>query len=97
DGVERAIRLSVVERIEEVPASAARFSAGRLRIAHNDQLLPPLGHADPAERTRLRVLRISDGETQLAYMIDEVIDIVALPPLADSALRPGPVAGVVMV
>ncbi|AGH48453.1 CheA signal transduction histidine kinase [Sphingomonas sp. MM-1] len=97
DGVERAIRLSVVERIEEVPASAARFSAGRLRIAHNDQLLPLLGHADPAERTRLRVLRISDGETQLAYMIDEVIDIVALPPLADSALRPGPVAGVVMV
>ncbi|SNS39457.1 two-component system, chemotaxis family, sensor kinase CheA [Sphingomonas laterariae] len=97
DGIERAIRLSVVERIEEVPASAARFSAGRLRIAHNDQLLPLLGHADPSARTRLRVLRVSDGETQLAYMIDEVIDIVALPPLADSAVQPGPVAGVVMV
>lgn len=97
DAIERAIRLSVVERIEEVPASAARFTAGRLRIAHNDQLLPLLGHADPATRTRLRVLRISDGTTQLAYMIDEVIDIVALPPLADSAVLPGPIAGVVMV
>ncbi|WP_380874837.1 hypothetical protein ACFB49_01650 [Sphingomonas sp. DBB INV C78] len=97
DRIERAIRLSVVERIEEVPSSAARFTAGRMRIAHNDQLLPLLGHANPADRERLRVLRISDGMTQLAYMIDEVIDIVALPPLADAAMTPGPVAGVVMV
>jgi len=97
DGVDRAIRLSVVERIEEVPASAARFTAGRMRIAHNGQLMPLVGHCDPTTRQKLRVLRISDGETQLAYAIDEVVDIIALPPLAGAAAQPGPVAGVVMV
>lgn len=97
DGSDRAVRLAVVERIEEVPASAARFTAGRLRIAHNGQLLPVVGHCDPAARPKLRILRISDGETQLAYAIDEVVDIIALPPLADVAAQPGPVAGVVIV
>lgn len=97
DGCDRAVRLAVVERIEEVPASAVRFTAGRLRIAHNGQLLPLVGHCEPAARPKLRILRISDGETQLAYAIDEVADIIALPPLADIAVQPGPVAGVVIV
>lgn len=97
DGVERAIRLSVVERIEEIPSSAACFAAGRLRVAYNEQLLPLVGHCDPAARSILRVLRISDGNIHLAYAIDEVVDIIALPPLADAAAQPGLVAGVVMV
>lgn len=97
DGAERAIRLSVVERIEEVPSSAAQFAAGRLRIAHGDRLLPLVGHCDPAARPVLRILRISDGMVQLAYAIGEVIDIIALPPLADLAAQAGPIAGVVMV
>ncbi|MFZ8499088.1 hypothetical protein ACO1NC_13850, partial [Staphylococcus aureus] len=33
DGVRRALPLSVIDRVEPVPAAAIRFSAGRLRLS----------------------------------------------------------------
>ena len=47
---QRAIRLAVVERIEDVPADAIRLSAGRLRVALGDQILPLCGCDDGAPR-----------------------------------------------
>ncbi|HWW65788.1 MAG TPA: chemotaxis protein CheW [Sphingomonadaceae bacterium] len=96
-GAERAIRLGVVERIEEVAASAVRPSAGRLRLVHEGRLVPLLTCGETIAGPRLRVLRLSDGATSLAYAIDEVIDIVALPESGMPAADPGLISGVVLV
>jgi two-component system chemotaxis sensor kinase CheA len=96
DGRVRAIRLAVVERVEDVPIDQIRFTAGRMRVAIGDRLLPLAGlDAAPAGET-LKLLRLHDGARDLAYAIDDVIDIVRLPPDCQAAGAPGPVAGVVL-
>src|SRR5687768_2301750 len=46
DGARRALPLSVVDRIEEVPASAIRPGAGQLRVQLGEAILPVAGVAD---------------------------------------------------
>lgn len=96
DGMERAIRLAVVERIEDVPASAAQLSGGRLRLSHEGRILPLLSCGEALPHPRLRVLRMSDGAAQIAYAIDEVLDIVPLPASGVRPVAAGPIAGVVL-
>lgn len=98
DGAERAIRMSVVERIEEIPAERIRFSAGRLRVTVDERIIPLAGFDVLAEREQLRILRLNDGIIDIAYAVDEIIDIVAMPPLqAVNEADAGPVAGVVLL
>jgi two-component system chemotaxis sensor kinase CheA len=96
-GAERAIRLGVVERIEDVAGSAIRHSAGRLRLIHEGRILPLLTCGEAVDRPRVRILRLSDGSSHIAYAIDEVIDIIALPESGAPAVDPGLVSGVVLV
>lgn len=76
DGAERAIRLALVERIEEVEAERIRFSAGRLRVTMGDRIIPLAGFETLADREQLRVLRLNDGVVEVAYAVDEILDIV---------------------
>jgi two-component system, chemotaxis family, sensor kinase CheA len=97
DGAMRAVRLAVVERIEDVDSSAVRFSAGRLRVALGDTLLPLAGCAEPPSGGKLRLLRLTDGETQVAYAFGEVSDIRTINADLRSAFAPGEIAGVTLV
>jgi two-component system chemotaxis sensor kinase CheA len=97
DGVERAIRLAVVERIEDVAASAASFVAGRMRLTHDDRIIPLMSCGVPVEQARMRILRMSDGDTQIAYAIDSVIDIIAHGTAMELAAAPGLVGGVALI
>jgi len=99
DGAVRAIRLSLVERIEDVAASAVARAGGRLRLSHDGRILPLFGcdAAMPDRDGRVRVLLLGDGTTEIAYAIGEVIDIHALPPGFMPAAEPGPIAGVMLV
>jgi two-component system chemotaxis sensor kinase CheA len=96
DGRRRAIRLGVVERIEDVPPQAIEYSAGRLRVAIGEAILPLAG-CEAAPTSPLRLLRLTDGATELAYGFGEVIDIVALSGDAEPAAGPGEVSGVTLV
>jgi two-component system chemotaxis sensor kinase CheA len=97
-GRRRGIRLGVVERLEDVPADRVAETAGRLRVAIEGRLLPLLGCEDglPAG-AMLKLLRLSDGVSELAFAIDDVIDIVQLAPAMHRATSEGPVAGVALV
>jgi len=97
DGMERAVRLALVERIEDVPAAAASFAAGRMRLTHGGQIIPLMSCGTAVDQARMRILRMSDGHCQIAYAIDSVIDIVALGMVLEPAMKPGLVAGVALV
>ncbi|WP_019832990.1 chemotaxis protein CheA [Sphingomonas sp. PR090111-T3T-6A] len=99
DGAVRAIRLSLVERIEDVAAGSAARAGGRLRLSHDGRILPMFGCEEvvPDEHGRIRVLLLGDGENEIAYAINEVIDIHDLSPEMVPAAEPGPVAGVMLV
>jgi two-component system chemotaxis sensor kinase CheA len=97
DGAERAVRLGVVERIEDVSGDQIRFGAGRLRLAVDDRIIPMVGFDTLTERSSVCVLRLNDGVVELAYAIEEVIDIVRLPETLAPARREGIVAGVALL
>jgi len=97
EGTKKAVRLSVVDRIEEVAADAARFSAGRLRIALGGRIFPLAGCGESAPQGMLHILRLSDGNAELAYGFGDVIDIVELAEEMQPAAAPGEVGGVVLI
>ncbi len=93
----RGIRLSVIERVEEVPVSALFESAGRIQAPIGDEIFPVHAAALPGGQGTLKLLRLYDGQAVLCYPIAEVIDIVRLPDAVQPSAAPGLVAGVVLV
>jgi two-component system chemotaxis sensor kinase CheA len=97
DGAERAIRLDLVERIEEIPASAVSHIAGRMRVSYDERIIPLMSCGVPSQQDRYRILRMTDGLHSIVYAISEVIDIVAMDFTCERALAPGLIAGVALI
>lgn len=80
DGAVRALRLELVQRIETVAADAIDCSLATPRVVVDGEILPLVGiTADQlAQCERLRMLRLSDGSSELLYAVDAVHDAVVL-------------------
>ena len=96
DGRRCAIRLALVDRIDEVPASAVRRSAGQLRIQLGETILPLAG-AVPEGVEKLRVFRLGDGASEIGLAFAEVVDLMTLDGKIVPAASPGEVAGVTLL
>ena len=73
------VRLELVQRIETAPVSAIDTSGSAPRAVINGVILPLIGLPDgqfPDEKVRL--LRLTDGTTQLLHAVREVDDAVEL-------------------
>ena len=85
DGRRRAIRLDLVKRIETVPMAALDRSGLSPRVVIDGVILPITGLPErPLERDKLRLLRLSDGNSQLAYAVSAVLEAAEL----GNALKP---------
>jgi two-component system chemotaxis sensor kinase CheA len=96
-GARRAVRLAVVERIEDVATSLVRITAGRLRVVVDGHILPLAGCTDLPAADKLRILRLSDGAGELAYAFRDVIDILPIGKVRNAAAANGEIAGVALV
>jgi two-component system chemotaxis sensor kinase CheA len=91
-----AVPLSAVVRIEAIDASAVASSAGRLHVALGERLLPLFGCESAPPGRRFNVVRLSDGEREIAYAAAAVLDTVAIP--AETTPAPfGDVAAVALI
>jgi two-component system chemotaxis sensor kinase CheA len=97
DGSRRALRLAVVDRIEEVPANSVREAAGQLRVQLGEAILPLAGANGAQLGERVRLFRLSDGAHELGYAFAEVIDFDAIEGSVINADRDGEVSGVSLV
>ena len=98
DGARRAIRLGIVDRIEEVPAEAIRHRAGQLRVQLGEAILPLAGAAQDATfEGKVRLFRLNDGAQEIGYAFSEVIDLMAIEHDVISASVPGQVSGVTLI
>jgi two-component system, chemotaxis family, sensor kinase CheA len=98
DGSRRALRLAVVERIEEVPAAAVKPAAGQLRVQVGGAILPLAG-ADGVELgdDKVRVFRLNDGLHEIGYAFREVVDFAEIEHDIIPAERPGEISGVSLI
>lgn len=98
DGNRRALRLAVVDRIEEVERKAIRKAAGQLRVQLGDTILPLAG-AEALEKSdeKVRVFRLNDGAHEIGYAFSEVIDLMAMDNELILADSPGAVSGVTLI
>ncbi|HEX4693909.1 chemotaxis protein CheA [Sphingomonas sp.] len=97
DGRRRAVPLAIVDRVETVPADTARFSGGRMRLLIEGRIVPLAALGEIAGRAEIAVLRIKDGDAEVAYAIAEAVDIVAIPAEIVPSAQPGPILGVVTI
>lgn len=91
EGRRRAVRLELVQRIETAPAEAIDRSASSPRAVIDGHILPLIGLPEgPLPAPRIRLLRLTDGASQLLYAVREIDDAVALSeplkPVADDPL-----------
>ncbi len=96
-GRTRGVRLSVIERVEEVPALALFESAGQIQVQIGSDIFPVHAARLPEDHGALKLLRLHDGQMVLCYPIEAVIDIVRLPETVQPAAAPGLIAGIVVV
>ena len=98
DGNRRAIRLALVDRIEEVPRASIREAAGQLRVQLGELILPLAG-ADSLgpDDDKVRVFRLSDGQHEIGYVFREVIDLMTIDHEIIAAEHPGAVSGVSLI
>jgi two-component system chemotaxis sensor kinase CheA len=98
DGTRRALRLGVVDRIEEVEPEAIRKSAGQLRVQLGEAILPLAGVEDRKSLDgKVRVFRLNDGSHELGYAFREVIDLMVVDHEVIPAEVPGAVSGVTLI
>ena len=71
----RAVRLDLVQRIDTVEPEAIDIEGARAQVVIDDRLFALLGHEDgPLPEGRCRLLRLSDGTSELALIVAEVLD-----------------------
>jgi two-component system chemotaxis sensor kinase CheA len=98
DGGRRALRLAVVDRIEEVPCEAVTFAAGQLRVQLGEAIVPLAGATrEQIAGGKIRLFRINDGAHELGYAFREVIDFAAIENDVLHSDCPGEISGVTLV
>jgi len=98
DGGRRALRLAVVDRIEEVAAAAVRDAAGQLRVQVGEAILPLAGTtAGELGEGKVRLFRLNDGSHEIGYAFAEVIDFAVIENDVIHAASPGEIGGVSLI
>lgn len=94
DGRKRAIRLEIVRRIDTIQSDAIDIEGSRAQVVIDGEIFALGGHeTGDVPEGRCRLLRLSDGDSQLAYIVREVVDAGAmtsdLVPVADDPTLEG--------
>ena len=79
-GRRAAIRMEMIARVEAIPRDAFDFDGRQLRVILDDTIHPVVGASgeDLPEET-VRLLRLTDGSSELMYAIGKVVDTGGLP------------------
>ena len=78
-GKKRAVRMELIQRIETISADAVDRDGKQVLAVIGDEILPLAGSEGiKDDGAKLRLLRLSDGNADLAYAVREVQDAILL-------------------
>jgi two-component system chemotaxis sensor kinase CheA len=79
DGRKRAIRLETVRRIDTIQREGIDIEGARAQAVVGEDIFTLAGHEmGPLPEARCRLLRLSDGDSEIAYIVREVVDAAAM-------------------
>ncbi len=84
DGVKRAVRLSVIDRMEDVDVANIKFVGGKMRAANGDALTDIFELDTVPAEGMVKMLRLTDGEHCKYLAVEDVLDIFSI----DGAIVP---------
>jgi two-component system, chemotaxis family, sensor kinase CheA len=79
DGRKQALRLSAIDRLEEVATENIKFIGGKLRANIAGEMTDIIGLDDAPPLNKIQMLRLTDGETCKYLAVNNVLDIFFLP------------------
>ena len=98
DGRRRAVRLELVRRIDTIAPEAIDIEGARAQAVINGRILTLVGHdRGPLPPERCRLLRLSDGSSELAYIVRDVVDATEMRGQITPATGDPTIEGVVLI
>ncbi len=95
-GERRLLRLSLIERVEDVDVSLFGRSGARSFVRLDGRLIPVVGNLS-ISGARLSALRLRDGAQEACYPVAAVLDIVQMPLVPDMVAMQGLLSGVSVI
>ncbi len=95
DGVTRAIRLALVDRMEEIAPDHVHHLGGRHCVSVNELIYDIYGLNGLYDTGPVKVLRLSDGQQSFYLAVNDVLDIFAIPSTIARSVSPGTCEGIV--
>ncbi len=78
DGQKRAIRLSAIDRMEDVDASRIQHIGGKMRVSVDAGLVDVAELGVVPQDGMVKLLKLTDGQTGLYLAVDDVLDIFTI-------------------
>ncbi len=97
DQVKRAIRLSSIERMEDISVTDISCSNGQFCVSTAGTLFDVVGMDESPVADRIKFLRLSDGEQIKYFPVADVLDIFSLPKEIKSTANPEIYEGLILV
>jgi len=96
-GERRLLKLSLIDRVEDVDATLFGRSGGRAFVRLDDRLVPVVNGHHRFATEKVAALRLRDGARDFCYPVAAVLDIVDMPAVPDMVAMHGMVSGVAVI
>lgn len=98
DGRRRVAPMSAVDRVEKVPVSSVRLGKGDAQVVIDGRIMPLAGlNGEALPDDRLELFRLSDGSSEIAYALREMIDIARIEGELAEARGANEIAGIALI
>ncbi len=96
-GERRLLKLSLIERVEDIETPLFGRSAGRAFVRLDGRLIPVANGISTFDGDRVSALRLRDGTREVCYPVAAVLDIVQMPVMPDMVAMHGIISGVSVI
>ncbi|MCI4588545.1 chemotaxis protein CheA [Sphingobium sp. BYY-5] len=96
-GERRLLKLSLIERVEDIDARLFGRSGGHAFVRLDGRLVPVANGQWSVDRDKVPALRLRDGQREACYPVAAVLDIVEMPLVPDMVVAQGLLSGVSVI
>ncbi|MES2157705.1 MAG: chemotaxis protein CheW [Pseudomonadota bacterium] len=96
-GERRLLKLSLIERVEDIDVTLFGRSGGRSFVRLDGRLVPVANGLSNFDGAKVSALRLRDGQREACYPVAAVLDIVQMPMVPDMVAMHGMLSGVTVI